>query len=417
MLATAVQRPPKQKTSPVPTGRRGGHAARLAVLFFLALASSLIAIACTLFNPLDEYGPPKPRDGSVTTNDSGDGAVSSSGGDDGGCTKVHPPGPSGKDEPGEPPPEELVFALATLDVAEDAGGVPNTPGYDLDNACTCAPDAPTCVNSAPVAAACDADGGVDNGGTNLLTKLVAIGGTDLDFTSSFSSGERGVLLRLRKYNGGHNDPEVELAVMMSGGHRGIETGTPDVPKHDGTDEWTIDPSWLLGGGVNGPPYVPIYVNTKAYVVDDTIVSINTPYPLRLSQLNMNLTNMMVTARIVRDGSLYRLVQGRIAGRWATKELLTTVETLRDKSQPKNPDGGLDPGICGESSLYKTLKGLVCEAVDLTSDPKLDKTNAPCDALAVTMAFSADPASIAGLFPMDERKRRCGDAWEDDCTTK
>lgn len=313
-----------------------------------------------------------------------------------------PPPPTREDATG--PDQQLVFALEEIAVGvPDDAGARVTSGFDLDGVCTC-PGPPSCVRPAGVKDGCDNDGGVDSVGTDLLAAFVKLADLDFETNRRISEGERGLLFRLRFYNGGLDDAEVEAALFLTSGTELLSVGgNPKPPLRDGTDRWTVDPECLYGK--TGPPYVPLYVDQNAYVANGTLVA-RLDFPLKVSDLAMKLSGGIATARLVRQGASYRLDDGRVVGRWATKELLTALDAIRD------PFG--DGGICGQSELYKQLKKDVCASVDIAAAPALDTTSAPCDALSMTVLFTAGPAQLGALLPREPPKRRCGETWADDC---
>lgn len=350
-----------------------------------------------MLNPLEEFGPPPPRtDASVADVALDEDAET--------CrTERWPPRPTTEDGTG--PDTQLVFALEELAIGgpgADAGGRV-TSGFDLDGVCTC-PGPPSCVRPTGVKEGCDNDGGIDSAGTDLLAAFVKLADLDFETNRRILDGERGLLFRVRFYNGGLDDAQVEAAIFLtSGTEPASDGGPPRRPARDGTDRWTVDPESLYGK--TGPPYVPLFVDQNAYVAKGTLVA-KFDFPLKVSDLTVNLSGGVATARLVRQGSTYRLDDGRVVGRWATRDLLTALDAVRD------PFG--DGGICGESELYKQLKKDVCATVDIAADPALDTTSAPCNALSMTVLFTAGPAQLGALLPREPPKRRCGDAWADEC---
>jgi hypothetical protein len=358
-----------------------------------------IAAACTLFNPLDEYGPPKPRVDAGVDAAPQDGA-----------------GESCKHErwPERPPQEdgaenlEIVFALDTLDVGSPGPrSKPNrlTTGFDFDGVCTC-PGRSSCVPPPDAGDPCDSDGGVDDKGTETMLKIASLGRLGNDATERFATGDSGLLIRLAQYNGGRNDRQVEASVFLSLGTEPDGNGDPKPPAHDGSDRWTVDRDTLVAA--SAPPYIPAYVDQNAYVSDGWLTA-SVTFPLRLNDLVVKLSQAIVVARIERNGSVFRLEDARLAGRWPTATLLPQFDTIKD---PFSLDGG---GLCGSSLLYADLKRRFCAAVDLAADPQKDNTSAPCDALGVTLLFTAESAQLGSVVDRPPATHLCGDGWTDDCS--
>lgn len=367
----------------------------------LAVASLSIAGACTLFNPLDEYGPPKPKpDGAVVATDADTGADASA------CVGQRWPSRPPASTAGGTSLPETVFAIDNISIVGggDAGNI-TSRGYDLDNVCTC-PGTSSCAAAAdaPEGAQCDVDGGIDTAGTILLEGFIKLAGVEVDSVTKLRAGKIGLLFRLRDYNGQPDDAEVEFSVFLTNGTEKDINGDHIPPKFDGTDLWTLDPDSLIGGA--GPPYLPQFVDTKAYVANGVLVA-NIDFPLTFSSLVLSLSGSVLTAHINNVGGRLRLDDGRIVGRWPTGKLLTVLDTVKDPYV----DG---KGLCGDSGLYHDLKKRICAGADITANPKLDNTNAPCDALSITTSFAASPAKLGSVLPKDTIDHLCGATWTDDC---
>lgn len=357
----------------------------------LALAASA---ACTLFNPLEEYGVGSARDAAAP--ESGDPDARA-------CAPSRwPSRPATEDGSGD---IELVQALRTFsaDPTTDAGG---PPGYDLDGVCTC-PEPESCAArpGAPQPR-CDGPGGVDNAGGDLLTTIAQLADRNADTNARLRSGDYGMLIRVRRYNGGANDREVEVAMFLSNGTDGIQDGgVPPTPAYDGNDRWTVEPRSLAGGA--GPPYIPIHVDTNAYVAGNVLVA-TVNFPLRLGRMAIELSGSVVTGTLVEDGTGYRIDDGVIAGRGSTRSLLTNLATIDD---PFRKGGHL----CGDSGTYADVKRAVCSRTDIVGDVKQDNTSAPCDALAVAAHFTTSSAQLGTVFAPPPLPSSCGPQWVDDCS--
>jgi hypothetical protein len=355
-----------------------------------------LAVACTLLNPLDAYGPPVPKiDAAID--------AAEDAGVDSACRRATwPARPSAEDTASV---DEIVFAAESIDVAAPDGGTAPI-GYDLDGVCTC-PEPSSCLRPLGAKPVCDEpdSGGIDLGGTEFLEQALSVAGGSVRTTAQINRGDRGLLFRLKNYNGTADDKRVEFAIFLSGGNEGAQSGTPMIPKRDGTDAWTVDPKSLFGGV--GPPYRPLYVDPDAYVSEGTLVA-SIKFPLSLSTVVMRLEAATLTAKVTRVGTGYRLDEGHVVGRWATRDLLTALDTIAD------PTGAPGTGLCGDSGLYQQLKENICGAVDITADPLLDNKGAFCNALAVRVLFTAGPAKLGALFGLAAGLHRCGDQWTDEC---
>jgi len=62
-----------------------------------------------------------------------------------------------------------------------------------------------------------------------------------------------------------------------------------------------------------------------------------------------------------------------------------------------------------------VKKSACEGVDLTSNPALDRTSAPCDAISNAISFTATAAVIGTVFEPPKRNSDCP-GFHDTCAT-
>ncbi len=378
-------------------------------LSFLALAS---AAACTLLNPLDEFDRGSERDagGDVATP-----PVEASAGD--GACQPHrwpaPPASNGSEGEGN---IDFLDALRTLQlgVNENDAGPRTVPSYDLDGVCSC-PGAGSCTPYGSARVACDDDGGADNAGGQLAVQLSALAGADPDVTDRITSGEYGLLLKVTSYNGGPDDMQVALSVFLSNGTIGseLEGGTPSIPKFDGTDQWTIDPTSVGGTPGGDPPYAPQLglTDLNAYVSGGILVA-NVSFAVRIGPLVMDLTGGRITGRIVKDALGYHIEDGLFVGRWPAAKALTSLAAVRDRVRESQVPNA---GLCGDAGLYPGLKTQICNALDLAALPSEDNTGAACAAAAISLRFRSAPALFGPLFAMPARPLRdCPPNWTDDC---
>lgn len=365
-----------------------------------ALAALGLAAACSVLNPLDRF---ESGSGDAGT----EAAVDANGAADAGeeaCVRSRwPARPTTDDGPGD---IAFVNALVAFSAERDRdAGQDSVDGYDLDGVCTC-PQPESCKTRAGAPPRCDDPGGVDNFGGELLTTVAALADRKADVNSRLRSGDYGLLFRVRGYNDGANDPQVEVAVFLSNGSEGIEDGgVPPRPQYDGNDRWTVDPKSLAGG--TGPPYVPNFVDPNAYVTNHVLVA-TFDFPMRIGRMTVQLIGSVVTGTLVKDSVGYHIDDGRIAGRVSARQLLTNFAPIADPFVP----GGY---LCGDASVtYQDAKTQVCLATDIVSDLKQDNTSAPCDALAVNGRFRSSTAQLGLVFGLPPPPTPCGPQWVDDC---
>ena len=280
--------------------------------------------------------------------------------------------------------------------------------------CTC-PAAPSC-RAAPLKGGgdagpkCDADGGIDNGGAQLIQTIVQSAGSNGDANESIARGSSGLLFQLTAYNGGANDTQVQVTFFSTGGTILDVDGNHTAPRHDGSDMWTVRRDSLLGGIGDAPPFIGALRDDRAYVANGMLVA-HLDFPLAFGNLNATLTGTIVTARLSKVGASYRLGEGRFVGRWLMKDLLSSLDTL--------PDPVISgAGLCGASPVYKQLKEEICAAVDLRARADEDSLNPllACDALGMLLSFDAEPAQLGNAVDKIEPKHYCGAGYSDDCPT-
>lgn len=348
-----------------------------------------------------------------------DADASEAGADASGCTLARwPARPLVEDVPGGGT-IEFVAALRTVDygVGREAG-VPRDFGFDLDGRCTCPAEGglPSCRPFADAEPQCDFDDGRDNTAAVLLDAFTKFSDSfsQTAVNTSLANGFYGLLVRVRRYNGRADDPNVEVAIFNSPGHDGIQDGgVPSKPRQDGTDRWTVDPA-SVKGGVGPQPYTPIYVDTNAYVAGNRLVA-TLDFPItfagqpleKVTALTVDLKGSVVVGTLRPEGAGYRIDDGRLGGRWPTARLLTSLEVLPDPASP-------GAGLCGDSGTYAFVKDLVCNGQDIVADIKQDNTSAPCDAVSLSVAFTAGPAQLGDLVAPPTGARLCGPSWSDDC---
>ena len=323
------------------------------------------------------------------------------------CQHAEPPARPAADDPSDGGDIEIVAALAQIDfdVANDAG-VPY--GFDLDHTCTC-PGPDSCVPLDGGSPHCDEEGGRDNAGGALIQQFSQLTSqlSTSKINENIAAGAFTMLLRVRGYNGMPNDTNVQLAVFASNGTLPLDdAGNDPPPKHDGTDEWSVDPTSVVG---TPPPYVAVYEDDAAYVAGGVLVaSVSFPFSIG-SGFGVDFLRIdgAILAGALTHGANGWALSGVIAGRWDTRNILTGMETLHD---PFNSSEFL----CGDDPTYQVFKAAICAASDITKTPANDNSGAPCDALSLAIAVTAEPAQLGALQTGGARQSPCGATYSDQC---
>jgi hypothetical protein len=259
---------------------------------------------------------------------------------------------------------------------------------------------------------CDEDGGRDNAAQALLQLVATLPGlNEISLNQALSRGKYGLVIAVSQWNGQPNDTQVNISLFVSNGLTADDAGNVTPVKGDGTDVWTIASGSLLGGdslagvdcGSGNPQCAPVYYDDNAYVTGGTIVG-SVDFTIALGgsgsgTVNVDLTGSVVLATIVASTGGWSLTNGTIAGRWATSKLLSSLAAIND---PLNTGEYL----CGSDSTYGLVKSDICSAMDIAADPNLDQTGAPCDAISISLGFTADPAEMGVVTSKGEPFTGC-----------
>lgn len=358
-----------------------------------------------------------------------------------------PPRPSGDEAGFGGQDYSPVFAMRTIDIGAgpDAGPISldaSTPlppfGFDLDgvNTCHCG-GAPSCVQPAGTKEICDDDAGRDHIALQLFRALgpsARMGSEQANL--AMQSGQFGILLKMEGYNGGQNDQQVTVSLYVSNGIVGVQDGGVVTPGHDGVDRWTVDPSYLKKTQNMTPVPAgtdcsttqdcqPAYADPNAYVSGGKLVANMGQVPLTFGYRANIGGALMVLDSVIISGTIrevsiaggtnigFRIDDGSISGRWQTGQLLANMATI--------PDPFVDGSFfCGTDPLYPAVKNIICSLQDIDHDRSGDNTgNAPCDALSMGFAFTAEPVHLGTVYPgptmitsgcTDE----AGTPWHDQC---
>ena len=313
------------------------------------------------------------------------------------CGHAQPPNPPGV-VTGDFERIEFVTAVKEYDMGErDQGGVREpyrTMGYDLDDTCTGLGEGPSCTNSFwrledPII---DGPDGRDNteGAVMYRTfeRLKGDGAT-AEVNAIAGSGTNTTVIRVRGYNGQTLDSQVEVAVfgatMKPFDEKSLPIGNPSAPLWEGEDVWAAGFPWWVDkdeAGVWSTEH-PKFFDSDAWVTDSVLVVHLDHYAVPAF---VEMSQVVITARIVQTEFGWALTDGIFAGRAKTDTLLASFEYLRDPETQKY--------ICTSSENYRTYKEMACAAADVTFE-KSDDPSAPCDATSWGWRFEAEPAKLSG----------------------
>ena len=373
-------------------------------VLFVGLCAGVVAVGCSLLNPLDGYS------GGVTTDAVAppadvvaplEASLPDTSTSDAGCVSARPPPrppASGNPDGGS---TTVVAAISSFELGEKSDPkLAKRSGYDLDLLCTC-PGTRACAPKSG-AGVCDLPSGVDNSGGAWLLGLVSLQGSE--FGSGVSTGAEGLLMRIRNYNDLPDDDDVEVALFDTFGAEVFQPDAGGGPlKRDGTDRWTVDAKSLLGG----TPYLPVAVDTRAYVRGGVVVA-EIRFPFRVGDITFPISAGYVTASLVKlPTGYYALENGILSGRLNASEFLTAFETLASSA----PGPGY---LCGSDPIYASVRDGFCRVLDLPTDPTTDGREGPCDAVSLVIGFAASPAVLGNVVQRPRPPRPCGNDWVGRC---
>ena len=118
----------------------------------------------------------------------------------------------------------------------------------------------------------------------------------------------------------------------------------------------------------------------------------------------------VTARLVKEGTHYRTV-GEIDGRWPIDHLLPSIARVPNPITPGRALCATDSGL----EIYEIVKRGACNGIDLTANPAVDRTGAPCDAISNAITFTGVTAALGTVFDPPVRGDDCP-GFHDTCDT-
>jgi len=305
------------------------------------------------------------------------------------------------------------MALGSLDRNGDkTEGAWKDLGFDLDGLCT---NSDTCDHtdeafSCNPKAAMSADGNYCRDNTFGLLEQQTIAVNDLGKTFGLSNdafncalcrGDYNFVFRLTGWNGQDNDSNVRVDIYPSPGLE-TQTATWQCDLNAPIGSWKTNGCWTQAdkftvqtgtyeGSISGKPLPNALLNDPtAYVRDGYIVaelpenalfwfpgkSAAWAYPLKLQK-------GLVVGKLTKDGEVYKLEDGTIAGRARNTDLI---------------QGFTDLGLCEENTLWPVLT----TQLGLNSDVLWNGTNSEevdCDAVSVGIGFEAEQADYT-ITPRD-----------------
>ncbi len=373
--------------------------ARLAAAAALAALGAALVACQLLVGASDEEGSPPPAlQGSASPSDAGDAA-----GADLCQHELPPPASPAPDGPDLPP---IWFAVSSLD------GLPRVDarpfGLDQDGLCTGFLGATDQDGAAPCArAVVDERGGIDNAASRMFIALPDGVGTQLfrGFARAARQGDRTLLIGLSRYNGGANDPAVEVRFATSGALESILCdGGVDAdggPRAEGCDTWSRTRAAGGGDPDGGGPETLL----EGYVVGGRLVAGTrrpTTLPLEGLDVPLSVRHARVVATLAEktaSGRRVRTLEGVVAGRLSPSALLEEL--------------GRDPTLCTAATM-RSLRAAVCDYRDIPAAPEDDRApGKACASVSVGLQLAATEARLGAEVAPRPPRPAC-DAGETAC---
>ena len=318
-----------------------------------------------------------------------------------GCVPRRPPEAPAVAPPGDV--GDIYFALR--DVSLEQSEAWRDLAYDLDGLCTAAPDLDhECIPpSLDEGIALDGPGGVDNViGREVIPSIVVLGGSfEGDFRAHEELGLGTVLLRVRGWNGGDDDDQVD--VTIAGGAFGtppLSDGTapplpmdgtlPPPPLWNGEDFFWADSGAFVGGDEESPRNR----DDRAYVARRTLVvhpPDRTPFLLTTETTSIEILLSDVTLAGTLSADHSRLSNVILAGRWVGTDLLAEVPML---------------GFCSGSTVFNRVLLLLSLHADLLSTPGSAPPTSQCNTLSAGIGLTGYQVQWAGTTTPPPRPVPC-----------
>ncbi len=349
----------------------------------VVLGAALGAASCEAITGLDQdyhlsgTGGATGGTGGATT--SSGGATGGTGGVTGCVHATVPEAPSVADDGGS-----IDFVTAMRAIGLDEKDFEVTLGLDLDGVCTCEDGAPPTCDQ-PAGPLCDGPGGIDNAVGiifatvyDLSSKVISSG----QLSAAANAGQWTNLVRVTGYNGKPDDAKVSALIYMT---QGVNAGMPK-PLWDGNDAWPIDDTSLADP--QNPDSALIHTE-DGHVTGGVLVLRIASEPIRirgpLFEMDLDLTDVVVRAKLVADGASYKLTEGVIGGTWTLAKAFPGLGSIRYAGGSK---------LCTDDANYVGVKSALCGDADIRGDGAAGA----CDALSFGATFSSDPAKLGGVVP-------------------
>jgi hypothetical protein len=305
---------------------------------------------------------------------------------------------------------DIEFTAVVIDAqygdGVDANGKANflSQGYDLDGLCT-GPNGPASCTPPAWVGYPETDGtdGRDNGVGRMFSAQNALFGLTLvssDYLSPLvNSGEHAPngIIRVRGYNGFHEDDQVEVDWFVALAPAAQGDGS-FAPKFDGSDVWPLDADTLDGTTDDGAPR-SLYRDTAAYVSAYQLVAHFPRVQIPLANIYFEAHDVILTSQITETATTATMLKnGILAGTIPMATFLDVIPLTAAAITGQT-------SLCRDSPLYPDIKHFICVA----DDSPLDRpSGGECDAGSFGIAFATAPVVLGSSGPPPVPENPCED---------
>jgi hypothetical protein len=302
--------------------------------------------------------------------------------------------------------QTVTFAVDLFDLGIDTGKGP--AGFNLDRTCTTSIDTSSCVTSAPPGSFESyvkdfSDEGGDNAGYALLQFLADKGDAfkPVEINKRLHAGEFGIVIRVSRWNGTADDPDVFVEVFPAiGAWKKLDGGAlvdGGTPTFTATDEWMRDSRFQLAGGLDSSSVnsAVAWVTKGKLVATFDFITLAVSVPDDDKPLDLVVHEGYLAGSLVTDGGAY-LADAVAGGRWKTSDFLDQVRQIH----VVNALGVTSAYLCDPGTIniaYAAVKNETCRGRDIRSTARDDGAKLPCDSISLGMRVQTYPVLKPGAF--------------------
>lgn len=340
-------------------------------------------------------------DAGATGSDSGAADAGPTGSDGGYVSAVPPSSPTGASPTSITTYHNFALHHVHLGDESDVNGLPDwyQYGYDIDGLDT-TKDSKACTlySGAPTTNQEDGPGGVDNSfGKNIVSTLLQgiVNNPSQTVTNAIVAGHFTVMMDILGLNPAANTSATGLTGALFGGVSFAQApnAANATPTFTLTDNWPIDPAYIVGHPDSGTPLTPpisaTITFTGAYQNNGVFVSgsytdVTLSIQLEGQNLQIPIQHAIITANIPGAGD----DGGAPSGTHAASGIIAGVidaQTLEMNVQ--GVAGSLSTEFCNASD-FATIGKEILQAADIMDDGT-NVAGTPCNGISVGIGFDAD----------------------------